>query len=207
MHFDPAVTMRPPPLKHNPYTALVMPRPIGWVSTIGKDGIVNLAPYSFFNAVAGDPPCVMFCANGRNRHDGGEKDSLRNVREVPEFVWNLCTYDLREEMNATSEHFPHGVDEMAKAGLAPAPSVKIRPPRVARSKVALECVVYRIVDLPPTRDGATNNMVIGRVVCVHIADEAIVDGKIEVLKLKPMARLGYFDYAVIDDFITLLRPD
>lgn len=207
MHFDPAVTMRPPPLQHNPYTALVMPRPIGWVSTMGKDGIVNLAPYSFFNAVAGDPPCVMFCANGRNRHDGGEKDSLRNVREVPEFVWNLCTYDLREQMNATSEHFPRGVDEMAKAGLAPAPSIKVRPPRVARAKVALECEVYRIVDLPPGKDGITNNMVIGRVVCVHVADEVISEGKIDVLKLKPMARLGYFDYAVIDDFITLLRPD
>ncbi|MEA3214909.1 MAG: hypothetical protein QOJ19_1065 [Acidimicrobiia bacterium] len=196
--------MKPEGFRHSLYNALVVPRPIGWISTIGADCVVNLAPFSFFNMCGGDPPSVMYCANGTHR-EGGPKDSLANVREVPEFVFNLCTWDLREQMNATSATSPRSVDEMAEAGLEAATSVRVRPPRVAATPLALECEVVQIVALPSS-ETTSNNMVIGRVVEVHIADHVIVDGKVDVPTLRPLARLGYLDYSVIDDVFSMVRP-
>ncbi len=205
MEFDPAIDgMKPPGLAHNVYSSLVTPRPIGWISTVSAAGAVNLAPYSFFNMVAGDPPAVMFCPNGSHA-DGGPKDSLRNVREVPEFVFNLCTYDLREAMNATSANLPSDVDEMVAVGVAAAPSVKVRPPRVAASPINLECQVVQILDLPSSATDA-NTMVIGQVVQIHIDDGVIVDGMVDWRRLRPLARLGYFDYADLGDVFTMMRP-
>ena len=131
---------RPPGFKHAIYGALVVPRPIGWISTISAAGVLNLAPFSFFNLVATDPLCAMYCANGPHT-EGGPKDSLRNAQETGEFAFNLCTWDLREAMNATSASSPRSVDEMAAAGIEGAPCVSIRPPRVARSPIVLECKV------------------------------------------------------------------
>jgi len=187
-------------LQWDPFKALVSPRPIGWISTLGKSGIVNLAPYSFFNAVSTDPHFVMFSS-------GGRKDSQRNAEETGEFVCSLATYDLREAMSRTSEHVDPDVDEMALAGLTPAPSKLVAPPRVKESPVAFECRYWRTIDLPgPDGGPGTHAIVLGQVVGVHIDDAAIVDGKVDVTKLKPIARLGYGDYAVIDEVFELTRP-
>lgn len=187
-------------LEFDPFKALVTPRPIGWISTLGKNGVVNLAPYSFFNAVGTDPHYVMFSS-------GGRKDSQRNAEEMGEFVCSLATYDLRDAMNRTSQHVGPEVDEMALAGLTPAPSKLVAPPRVKESPVAFECRYWRTVTLPG-HDGesGTHSIVLGKVVGVHIDDAAITDGKVDVTKLKPLARLGYGDYAVIDEVFTLTRP-
>jgi flavin reductase (DIM6/NTAB) family NADH-FMN oxidoreductase RutF len=187
-------------LKWDPFKALVTPRPIGWISTLGKNGVVNLAPYSFFNAVSTDPHFVMFSS-------GGRKDSQRNAEETGEFVCSLATYNLREAMNRTSQHVGPEVDEMALAGLTPAPSKLVAPPRVAESPVAFECRYWRTIDLPGPNGGpGTHAIVLGQVVGVHIDDAVIVGDKVDVTKVKPIARLGYGDYAVIDEVFELSRP-
>lgn len=207
MFIDPATGMRPPPLQHNPFKALVVPRPIGWISSQSADGVINLAPFSYFNAVCDDPPCVMYCPNGTHRDDGGVKDSLRNVEETGEFVFNLCSWELREPMNATSAHVPRSIDEMKAAGLTPAPCEKVKPPRLADAPGAFECIYLKTVHLPPGRRGQRCYIVIGQVVGVHIRDDVIVDGRVDVRKVRPVARLGYMDYAVVEDFFTMARPD
>lgn len=187
-------------LQWDPFKALVTPRPIGWISTLGKNGVVNLAPYSFFNAVSTDPHYVMFSS-------GGRKDSQRNAEETGEFVCSLATYDLRDAMNRTSQHVGPDVDEMVLAGLTPAPSKLVAPPRVQESPVAFECRYWRTIDLPGADGGpGTHAIVLGQVVGVHIDDRVITEGKVDVTKLKPIARLGYGDYAVIDEVFELTRP-
>ncbi|MDP6345381.1 MAG: flavin reductase family protein [Alphaproteobacteria bacterium] len=209
MFFDPKDGMRPPPFKHTVYNALVIPRPIGWISTISSEGVINLAPFSFFNSLCGEPPCVMYCPNGFKTGTGELKDSLTNVTATGEFVFNMCTQDLLEQMNATSAHVPASVDEMAEAGLAAAPCEKVKPPRVKASPIALECTHLQTIDLPATRDDNPNTMVIGQVVGIHIADEVISDGMVDMAKLRPLARLGYLDYAVInpENIFSVKRPD
>jgi len=206
MFIDPADNMRPPPLKHSPFKALVVPRPIGWVTTMSAAGVLNLAPFSYFNAVCDAPPCVMYCVNGAHR-EGGAKDSLMNVEETGEFVFNLATWDLREAMNATSAHVPRSVDEMAEAGLTAAPALKVKPPRVAESPAHFECRYLKTVDLPCATPGGHNAMVLGEVIGIHIDERVIVDGLVDVRRFKPVARLGYMDYAVVEDFFTMRRPD
>lgn len=187
-------------LERDPFKALIAPRPIGWISTVDKDGTVNLAPYSFFNAVSSNPHYVMFASDGR-------KDSQKNAEETGEFVCSLATYELRNAMNHTSISAAPEIDEMSLAGLTAAPSKLVKPPRVAESPVAFECKYYRSIDLPG-RDGSAvgYSMVIGQVVGVHIDDGAIENGKVCVTGLRPLARLGYMDYAVIDQVFTLDRP-
>jgi len=187
-------------LEWDPFKALVAPRPIGWISTLSKNGVVNLAPYSFFNAVSTDPHFVMFSS-------GGRKDSQRNAEDTGEFVCSLATYDLREAMNRTSAHVDPEVNEMELAGLTPAPSRFVAPPRVKESPVAFECRYWRTIELPgPDGGPGTHAMVLGQVVGVYIDDAAIAEGKVDVTKLRPIARLGYGDYAVIDEVFTLTRP-
>lgn len=187
-------------LKYDPFKALIVPRPIGWVTSLDREGGVNLAPYSFFNALASRPNIVGFSS-------GGRKDSVANIEETGEFVCNLATWDLREAMNATSAEVPSDVDEMALAGLGPAPSRMVRPPRVAASPVALECrylqsLEFRDIDGNPT----SRWMVIGQVVGVHVDDSLVVDGRIDITRARPLARLGYMDYAVIEDVFAMGRP-
>ena len=198
-------TDQPHGLKHNPFKSLVAPRPIGWVSTVNKDGVVNLAPFSFFNAVADQPPIVIIACNGSHR-EGGAKDTLANIRETGEFVCNIATWELREQMNLSSGDAAHGVDEMALAGLAAEPSRLVKPPRVALAPAHLECVHLQTVELPSTRDGAANNTIFGRVVCVHISEAIIRDGMIDMTRFQPIARLGYNDYTVVREVFTMLRP-
>lgn len=184
-------------LDRDPFMALVSPRPIGWISTLDARGVVNLAPYSFFNAVSTNPHFVMFSS-------GGRKDSQRNAEETGEFVCSLATYDLREAMSRTSKHVDPHVDEMALAGLSPAPSTFVAPPRVAESPVAFECKYWRTIDLPGVDGGpGSHAIVLGQVVGIHIDDTALIDGRVDITKLRPIARLGYRDYAVIDEVFEL----
>ena len=206
MFIDTAINMKPEPLRFSPFKALVVPRPIGWITTISAAGEINLAPFSFFNGVNDDPPCVMYCPNGTHP-DGGPKDSLKNVQETGEFVFNLCNWDLREKMNATAEHMPRSVDEMAAAGLEAMPSALVVPPRVAAAPAAFECRYIQTVDLPVRSDGKPSHMVIGEVIGIHIDDSVIVDGIVDIGLLRPVARLGYMDYTVVDEAFTMTRPD
>jgi len=194
-------------LTFNPFKAVVAPRPIGWVTTIDCKGVVNLAPYSFFNAVSSDPPMVFFGANGTHDADGGEKDSLRNVRETEEFVCNLVTWELCHQMNDTATPAPHGVDEMKEIGIAQLPSRIVKPPRVAASPAHLECKLHQLVELPKDpRSGKRNVMVVGHVVAIHIDDAYIVNGRFDTARAKPVARLGYMDYAVVTQAFEIKRP-
>lgn len=209
MFFDPRSDgMKPEPFTHSVYNAIVVPRPIGWISTLGADGVVNLAPFSFFNALTGDPPCVMFCPNGFKPGTAEPKDSLTNAEATGEFVFNLCTYDLREQMNATSAHEPASIDEMAAAGLAPADCENVKPPRVAAAPIALECKHLETVRLPPASSGAPNHVVIGEVIGIHVDEAVISDGIIDIVKLRPLARLGYLDFATIEPsaIFSMTRP-
>jgi flavin reductase (DIM6/NTAB) family NADH-FMN oxidoreductase RutF len=192
-------------LPHNPLYACVVPRPIGWISSLSADGHVNLAPFSFFNAVSMAPPMLMFCNNGSHVH-GGVKDSERNATASGEFVFNMATWDLREQMNLTSAALPHDGDEFDHAGLTKAPSRIVRPPRVAESPIALECRTWKLIELPPMPNGSPNTMVIGEVVGVHIADEALTNGLVDIARIKPIGRLGYTDYVVIDELFSMTRP-
>lgn len=190
---------------HSPFNALVIPRPIGWVSTLSKDGVPNLAPYSYFNAVSTHPPAVMFCANGTHM-EGGDKDSLTNARDTGEFVLNLCTEELAGKMNDSSTAAPRSIDEFEIAGLTKAPSRVVKAPRVAESPVHMECRVLQILEVPLGSPNAVSKIVIGKVVAIHIRDDLIVDGRVDVLKVRPLARLGYFDYSVVSESREILRP-
>lgn len=203
MFYEPG---NPHGLPHNPLYACVVPRPIGWISSLSADGHVNLAPFSFFNAVSMAPPMLMFCNNGPHAH-GGSKDSEGNAAASGEFVFNMVTWDLREAMNLTSAALPHDVDEFEFAGLTKAPSHIVTPPRVGESPIALECRTWKVVDLPPMPDGSPNTMVIGEVVGVHIADSALTDGRVDTARIKPIGRLGYTDYVVVDSVYSMARPE
>jgi flavin reductase (DIM6/NTAB) family NADH-FMN oxidoreductase RutF len=182
-------------LPHDPFKAFIAPRPIGWVSTLGPDGEVNLAPYSYFNAVQDKPPTLMFSS-------AGPKDSATFAREGGEFVWNMPTWELREQMNETSRTVPRGVNEFERAGLTMSPSRLVAPPRVAESPVALECKVAHLVSLE------RNIVVFGQVIGVHVDERYISDGRFALTKAKPVARCGYLgDYAVVESLFEMIRPD
>ncbi|MBN8921174.1 MAG: flavin reductase family protein, partial [Rhizobiales bacterium] len=179
---------------------IVAPRPIGWITSMSARGEINLAPYSFFNAVSSRPPIVMFSSEGL-------KDSVAFVEETGEFVCNLATYGLRDAMNATSTPLTRGVSEMEHASIAAAPSRLVKPPRVAASPCALECKllqVLRLDDLAGTR--LDKHIVIGQVVAVYIDDAFIKDGMVDTAAMQPLARCGYNDYAVADSVFALKRP-
>jgi flavin reductase (DIM6/NTAB) family NADH-FMN oxidoreductase RutF len=177
-------------LPHDPFKALVTPRPIGWITAMSARGEVNLSPYSFFNAVSERPHMVAFSSSGR-------KDALAFIEETGEFVCNLATYDLRDKMNLTSAVLPRGENEMAHAGLEAAPSRLVKPPRVADSPAALECKWLQTVPLAPLDGGEPAYfLVIGQVVGIHIDDRFIVDGLVDTAAMRPIARSGYRDYFV-----------
>ena len=185
-------------LRYNPLKACVVPRPIGWLTTIDPAGVVNLAPFSFFNVLSYDPPFVMFSA-GVHEADGSKKDTVANVEATGEFVYNMATWAQREQMNQTAFIVDRSVDEMAAAGLESLPSRLVRPPRVKGSPVQFECRLHQIVTLPGRKPASEHHVVIGRVLAVHIDDEALTaDGRIDVLKIRPIARLGYKDYTSVE---------
>jgi len=187
-------------LRHDPYKTLVAPRPIGWISSLDPDGVVNLAPYSFFNAVSTHPKVVFFSSEGH-------KDSLRNVEATGEFVCNLVPYDLREQMNQTSAALERGVDEMVFAGLEAAPSLMVKPPRVAAAPAALECKYLKTVEITDLDENPTGAMmVMGQVVGIYIDDAIVEDGMIDVTRYRPVARLGYHDYTSVETVFSMQRP-
>ena len=191
-------------LRRDPFKSCIVPRPIGWISTLSGAGVVNLAPYSFFNGVAQDPPMVMFATNGRQPH--GAKDSAQNCEETGEFVVNIATWELRDQMNQTSAPLLSDADEMNFAGLEAAPSRLVRPPRVKASPIHLECRYHQTVDLPCNNPEGRNALVIGHVLGVHISEDILTDGMVDMSKFRPIARLGYMDYARVDTVFTMERP-
>lgn len=203
MYYEPGVTSHG--LPHDPFKSCVVPRPIGWISTVDAEGRHNLAPFSQFQNVTFDPPIVMFSANQGTT--GRRKDTVRNAEQTGEFVWNMATWALREAVNATAEELPHGVDEFERAGLAKLPSRKVRPARVAASPIHFECVYLNTLRFPGTPPMGSADVVFGRVVAVHIADEVIdADGLVDVLKIQPLARMGYFDYTFVDNRFQMVIP-
>ena len=187
-------------LPHDPFKALVSPRPIGWISTVGRDGALNLAPYSFFNAFSGKPPLVWFSSEG-------QKDSATFVGETREFVANIVGRDLAERMNRSSVNAPRGVSEFEYAGLTPVPSRLVAPPRVAEAPAALECKVTEIFR-PKGLDGNEIGafVVIGEVVGVHIDEAFLKEGLYDTVKAGNVARLGYMDYSTVDAVFSMHRP-
>ncbi|QIG51582.1 flavin reductase family protein [Nordella sp. HKS 07] len=187
-------------LPNDPFKAIVAPRPIGWVSSMAKSGVPNLAPYSFFNAIAEQPHYVVIGS-------GGMKDSLTNIEATGEFVINLATYDLREPMNMSSARVGPDVDEFKLAGLTPEPSRFVKPPRVKESPAALECRLFQIVPLPDNHGDAHQYAIIGRVVGVYIDDRFIHDGRVDTAAMRPIARMGYSEYATVEQAWRMRRPD
>ena len=192
-------------LKHSPWLGLVIPRPIGWISTLSAAGVPNLAPFSFFNAISSTPPMVMFCANA-SHSAGGRKDSFINARDTGEFVHNVATEDLRLAVNKTSSPAPREVDEFELAGRTKAPCGRFKPFRVADLTVSIECRVLTLLEFPADEPADMNTMIIGKVVAIHIRDDLIVDGRVDPRRLRPLARLGYLDYSVVTDTFEMLRP-
>lgn len=190
-------------LPHNPFNAIVTPRPIGWISSRAADGSDNLAPYSFFNAVAYVPAQVMFASTSAKPDRAGTKDSVGNIRETGVFCVNIVEYAARDVMNASSGALPREVDEFAHAGIEKAACETIDCARVANAPAHLECRLTQIVQLP----GAANFVVFGEVTGIHLRDDCLVDGRFDVTRFQPLARLGYRDYAVVREVFELARPD
>jgi flavin reductase (DIM6/NTAB) family NADH-FMN oxidoreductase RutF len=189
-------------LPHNPFNALITPRPIGWISTRGADGTDNLAPYSFFNGVAYDPPQVMFaCTSGKPDQDG-VKDSTANIRDTGVFCVNVVEFSSTKAMNQTSGAWPRGVDEFADASINKAECSLIDCPRVADAPANMECRLTRIVQI----EGVANTVVFGEVIGIHMRDDCLVDGIFDVTTFLPVGRLGYRDFTKVTDLFTLNRP-
>ncbi len=190
-------------LPHNPFKAIVSPRPIGWISTVDAEGRANLAPYSFFNAVTDNPPMVMFASTGTKPDQAYAKDSVANIRATGEFVVNIVSTDLKDVMNKSSAALAAGADEFDHAGIIKTGCNIVKAPRVAASPAALECKLFKIIDLP----GVNNVMVLGEVVGVHLDDTVIGNGIFDVTRYSPLARLGYKDYTSVTDIFALNRPE
>ena len=190
-------------LPHNPFNALIVPRPIAWISTRGSDGVDNLAPYSFFSGAAYVPPQVMFASTGTKEDRNGTKDTLANIRESGVFCVNIVEEAAKDAMNATSQTLPSGVSEFDHAGLTRAACETIACARLAGAPAAMEC---KLVDIHKSR-GAANYVVIGEVTGVHLREDCIVDGKFDPTRFNPLARMGYRDYTVVRSVFELARPD
>ena len=203
-----------PTLPFNPFKALVAPRPIGWISTLTEEGTVNLAPYSYFQAVADNPDILMFSATPELKVSDGKvgfgqqrKHSEANAKAAGEFVCNLVTMELAQAMNLTSAHLPADASEALHAELEMVPSVHVKPPRVARAPAAIECVV---VDVQPVQHRGGDHrytMVFGEVVGIHIDDRFVRDGRVDTAAMQVLTRMGYDEYAVLERSFSMARPD
>ena len=189
-------------LPHNPFNAIVTPRPIGWISTRGSDGQDNLAPYSFFNAVAYVPPQVMFASTSTKPDRGDTKDSVAQIRDTGVFAVNIVEYAMKDVMNTSSGPWERDVDEFELAGIEKAQCETIDCPRVAQAPATLECNLTQIHKL----EGESNFAVFGEVVGVHMRDDCLKDGIFDVLSFNPLTRMGYRDYSVIREKFSLKRP-
>lgn len=183
---------------------VIVPRPIAWVSTISKKGIANLAPFSFYNGVCSDPPTLLISITPHP--DGQMKDTLRNIRATKQFVVNLASRPLAEQMNKSSGRFSAEISEFEEVGLTRAPSLKVKPPRVAESPVSMECQLKKIVSIGEKNSVGSANIVIGQVVQMHVADDCIKNGKIISEKLQAIGRLGGPWYTTTQDLFQMPRP-
>lgn len=190
-------------LPHNPFNALIVPRPIGWISTRGADGVDNLAPYSFFNGAAYTPPQVTFATTGTKPDREGTKDSLANIRETGVFCVNVVEQAMTDAMNASSQTLPAGVSEFDHAGLEREACQTIDCARVAGVPASLECRMTQIVKI----EGEANFICVGTVCGIHMRDDCLVDGIFDIARFNPVARLGYRNYTVVRDHFELGRPD
>lgn len=190
-------------LRLDPFNAIVVPRPIGWISTRSRQGVGNLAPYSFFNGIAYDPPQVMFAGTGAKPDQDGVKDSIANIRDTGVFCVNVVEYAARDAMNASSAALPREVDEFAHAGIAAAQCETIDCARVAGAPAALECRLTRIVRLA----GKANSLVLGEVTGIHLRDDCLRDGRFDVTRFQPLGRMGYRDYVRVAEVFEMARPD
>lgn len=181
----------------------IVPRPIAFVSTVSQAGQGNLAPFSYFNAVSSNPPCIAFSITRKN--DGSKKDTLINIEETGQFVVNSVAEWMAEPMNHCSAEYPYGVDEMKKAGLTPVPSVRVKPPRVQESPIHMECEVYRLVEIGEAKLGAAT-LVIGQILMMHVLEKAYSDGKILIDEIKPLSRLAGLSYGKTREVFSLPRP-
>ena len=186
---------------HDPFKGLIVPRPIGWISTQSRAGQLNLAPYSFFNGFNSWPQIVGFSSES-------VKDSAAFAIETGEFVWSMATWALRDKMNATSAGLPRGESEFEFAGLATAPSTLVRPPRVAESPAALECKVTQVLRLLNTEGTETGGTVVfGQVIGIHIEERFMKNGRFDLAAVQPIARCGYDEYAVVERVFSMKRPE
>jgi len=204
MHYDPR--NEECPLPFSPFKSCTVPRPIGWLSTISTKGVANLAPYSQWQNLTFDPPMVMFAAN--QHLDGRRKDTVVNAEETGWFVWNMATWDLREAVNITAVPLPFGVDEFATADVSKAPCVDAPGPRAAESPCHFECRYLSTQRLRGSSTVGTVDVVFGEVARIHVRDDVVLaNGKLDIAKIRPIARMGYFDYAVIDSVFEMIIPD
>lgn len=190
-------------LPHNPFNALITPRPIAWVSTQDRNGVANLAPYSFFNGTAYVPPQVMFASTGTKEDQTNAKDTLANIRATDVFCINIVEQTMTDAMNISTNGFAKDVDEFERAGLTASQCETIECPRLADAPASMECKVTQIIQMK----GENNYVIHGEVTGIHMRDNCIVDGIFDVTTFRPLARLGYRDYSVVDNTFTLARPD
>ena len=189
-------------LKYNPFKSICVPRPIAWISSLSKEGVLNIAPFSQFTNLSYDPPMIVFSAS--NRPGGAtHKDTAQNIFDTQEFVVNMATWELRDEVEITAQGVGPEVDEASLAGLAMVPSTMVKPPRIEKSPVQMECRYFSSMTVPGNH--GPHHLIVGRVVGIHIKDEVIgADGKIDILKIRPLARLGYLDYTSVEAFFTIV---
>ena len=188
-------------LPYNPFKSICVPRPIAWISSLSKSGVLNIAPFSQFTNLSYDPPMIVFSSSDRS--EGTQKDTVQNILDTKEFVVNMATWELRDEVEITGQSVGPDVDEAKLAGLAMTPSIMVAPPRITRSPVQMECAFHASMTLPGRK--GPHHLMVGRVIGVHIKDEVIgADGKLDILKIRPLARLGYLDYTSVESFFTML---
>ncbi|MCP5265577.1 MAG: flavin reductase family protein [Burkholderiaceae bacterium] len=204
MHYAPQ--SEPCPLPFSPFKACTVPRPIGWLSTTSRDGIDNLAPYSQWQNLNFDPPMVMFAAN--HRANGTRKDTVVNAEDTGWFVWNMATWDLREAVNLSAMELPPEEDEFIRAGVTKAACIDAPVPRVAESPAHFECRYLSTHRLRGTGSQTWVDVVYGEVVRIHVNDDVLTpDGKLSIPTIKPIARLGYYDYAVVTETFEMRIPE
>lgn len=204
MHYAPQSD--PCPLPWSPFKSCTVPRPIGWLSTISKDGVPNLAPYSQWQNLTFDPPMVMFAANQLS--SGQRKHTVVNAEETGWFVWNMATYDLREAVNISAMELPEGEDEFARAGVTPIPCIDAPGPRVAESPAHFECRYLSTHRLRGNSNHGWVEVVYGEVMRIHVSDDVITkEGKLDIPRIRPLARLGYYDYTSVTEVFEMRVPE
>lgn len=190
-------------LKH--YKSIIVPRPIGWITSKNKNGIINLAPYSFYNAISTNPPMVVIGPGGYSK-SGSNKDTLLNIELNKEFVCNFVNWDLRDIMNLSSYSYNNDESEADELKVELEDSINVDIPRVKLSPAHFECKLYKIIELPPDSRGHPNHIIIGSIIGINIKNEIMNDGKVDISKLKPISRMGYDDYALINTIFKMDRP-